>query len=53
LSLEILKGNYGGGSHIQVGMKKGKIVFTEKQNEKDKEAENEVLTLGSASAGKE
>jgi ATP-dependent Clp protease ATP-binding subunit ClpC len=54
LSLEILKGNYGSGSHIQVGLRKGKIVFSEKHKKEtgDSSDSGEPVKISSSAGGK-
>ncbi len=48
LSLEILKGHYGAGSHIQVSLRKGKISFSEKA--KKDSGETDAATVGSSAS---
>lgn len=49
LSLEILKGNFGPGSRIQVGMKKGAISFTEKSRGDENSDIPQAVNAGSSS----
>jgi len=50
LSMEVLRGRFGEGSHVVVTLRNGKISFRNKQSKKDKDKDKEQLPVTSGSA---